>query len=106
MASISGPIKSFGLAVRGMAHMFTRASQAVHVENHNVAHIVDHGSRKAALNFFAKAVARVCAEYDIDPVVLWVPRTAENTAADDIAKYGDAKDRMLNPVFFLVFDRR
>lgn len=94
------------MAWRSFGRWFPRGCAAVHVENHNVAHIVDHGSRKAALNFFAKAVARVCAEYDIDPVVLWVPRTAENTAADDIAKYGDAKDRMLNPVFFLVFDRR
>eukprot|EP00873_Tetraselmis_striata_P040957 jgi/Tetstr1/461221/TSEL_006358.t1 len=77
--------------VRGNCHRLV----AVQIDNHNVVHIVDHGSRKTALDFLAKEVVRVRAEYGIDMVIQWVPRT-ENTATKDMSKYGDANDRMLN----------
>lgn len=73
------------------------------VDNLNVTYIVDHGSRKPALNWLAQEIHRHCSANDILLSLHWVPRYL-NQAADDVSKISDKEDWMLSRVEFARLD--
>lgn len=92
-------------ALRAFARHCAGRRVSFQVDNLNVTYIVDHGSRKPALNWLAKEVHRHCAAHDIVLALHWVPRYL-NQAADDVSKLSDKEDWMLSKDEFRRLDAK
>jgi len=90
-------------AVRCVLESFQRKFQEERIcwftDNQNVVRIIQHGSRKSALQVEALAIFSICVSNRIRMEPEWVPRE-QNQLADYYSRLVDFGDYSLNPAIF------
>ncbi|MCG8672764.1 MAG: hypothetical protein MI867_25410 [Pseudomonadales bacterium] len=77
----------------------------LYTDNQNMEWIWQRGSRKPLLNQVVTRVFLWARRFEVSLRIVWIPRDL-NTAADDVSKWRDEEDWMLNPREFARLDRQ
>ena len=87
------------LLLLSVGNSFKKHKVQWHTDNQNVTRIINKGSTKPDLQTLVEEVVRLCYNYSISVIPVWVPRD-KNQFADYLSKLTDADDWGIPPDIF------